>query len=187
MFRRLPVLRHPSFRRLWLSTTGSVLGDRIVLAATALYVTDLTGSPTDLGLVLGAQALPMVLLLLAGGVWADRLPRARLMAVTDVVRGALQALVAVLIFTGAVRIWQLVAIGFLFGAAEAFSRPAAAGLLPQTVAESEVQEANGLISSTGSIANLVGPAIGTALVVGDRKSTRLNSSHIQKSRMPSSA
>ena len=67
---------------------GSAIGDNIVPVATVLYVTDLTGSPTDLGLVLGAQMLPFILLLLVGGVWADRLPRARLMAATDVIRCA---------------------------------------------------------------------------------------------------
>ena len=161
-----PVLGHPSFRRLWLSNTGSALGDRIVLAAMALYVTDLTGSPSDLGLVFGAQALPMVVLLLAGGVWADRLDRARLMAVTDVTRGLLQALVAVLVLTGSARVWHLVVIGLAFGAAEAFSRPAATGLLPQTVEEDQVQEARAVLSSSESLANIIGPAIGTALVVG---------------------
>ncbi len=163
---RVAVLRHPSFRRLWLSVSGSLLGDRIVLVATALYVTDLTGSPTDLGFVLGAQALPMVFLLLVGGVWADRLPRARLMAATDVVRGTLQALVAILVITETAQIWQLAVIGLLFGAAEAFSRPAATGLLPQTVGEDEIQEAQAVIGTTESVARLLGPAIGTALFVG---------------------
>lgn len=166
MFTRPAVLRHPSFRRFWLSQTGSSLGDRIVLAALALYVTDLTGSPTDLGLVLGAQALPMVVLLLVGGVWADRLPRASLMAATDVVRGSLQALVAILIITDSVRVWHLVATGVVFGAAEAFARPAENGLLPQTVDEDEVQEAKALLETSQSVANIAGPAIGTALVVG---------------------
>ena len=132
----------------------------------ALYVTDLTGSPSDLGLVLGAQALPMVVLLLAGGVWADRLDRARLMAASDVVRGLLQVLVAVLVLTGTARVWHLVAVGLLFGAAEAFSRPAATGLLPQTVEDGQVQEARAVLSSSESAANIAGPAIGTALVVG---------------------
>ena len=56
------------------------------------------------------------------------------MVVTDLTRFALHALLCILIFTGEVRIWQVVVIEVLFGAAEAFSRPAASGLLPQTVA-----------------------------------------------------
>ena len=60
------------------------LGDRIVFIALALYVTDI-GSPTDVGLVLAANAIPLVLFVLIGGVWADRLERHRVMVATDVV------------------------------------------------------------------------------------------------------
>ena len=116
------VLGHRDFRFLWLAQSASVIGDHIVLVALALYVVSLTGSATDLGLVLAAQALPLVTLLLFGGVWADRLPRHRVMIATDLVRFALHALLAVLIFSGSVQIWELIVIEMLFGAAEAFFR-----------------------------------------------------------------
>ena len=82
----LRVLRHRDFRYLFLSQSASVLGDAVVIVAIALYVTQTTGSPTDLGLVLGAQALSLVALLLFGGVWADRLPRHRIMIGADAIR-----------------------------------------------------------------------------------------------------
>ena len=50
--------------------------------------------------------MPLVGFLLIGGVWADRLPRHKVMVVTDLVRFALHALLAALIFTGTVEIWQ---------------------------------------------------------------------------------
>src|SRR3954454_19014798 len=89
------VLRHPDFRRLWLANLTSSVGDRLVTVALALFVIDLTGSATDLGLVLAANALPMVAFLLIGGVWADRLPRHRVMVVTDVARCVLHGLLTV--------------------------------------------------------------------------------------------
>src|SRR3954466_3441855 len=104
------VLRHSDFRFLWLAQSASVIGDRIVTVALALFVIDLTGNATDLGLVLAAHALPMVGFLLIGGVWADRLPRHQVMVVTDLARFALHALLAALILTGAVRIWHVVLI-----------------------------------------------------------------------------
>ena len=162
----LRVLRFRDFRYLFLGQTASFIGDQVVVVALALFVTQLTGSPTDLGLVLGAQAVPMVLLLLFGGVWADRLPRHRIMIVTDLTRAGLHALLAVLIFTGEVRVWQLVAIEATFGAAEAFFRPAYTGLVPQTVPEHLIQDANGLTQAVDNVALLLGPAIATALVVG---------------------
>jgi hypothetical protein len=163
---QLRVLRHRDFRYLWLAQSSSVIGDCIVIVALALFVIELTGSATDLGLVLAASSLPLVAFLLLGGVWADRLPRHRVMVVTDLARFALHALLAALIFTGAVRIWQLIAIEALFGTAEAFFRPAANGLLPQTVPEEEIQQANALSSLSNNIGEFAGPALATALVLG---------------------
>ncbi len=160
------VLRHRDFRFLWLAQSASVLGDAIVTVALALYVIDLTGSATDLGFVLAAHAIPLVGFILIGGVWADRLPRHRLMIATDLVRFALHGLLAVLIITGEVEIWQIVAIEVAFGFAEAFFRPAASGLLPQTVPESDIQEANAVTSMFNSFAEFAGPAVAAALVVG---------------------
>ncbi len=162
----LRVLRHPSFRYLFAGQTASVVGDRVVVVALALFITQRTGSPTDLGLVLAAQTLPLVTLLLFGGVWADRLPRHRIMIVTDLTRAALHTAVAILIFSGAIQIWHLVVIEALFGAAQAFFQPAYSGLLPQTVPEELIQDARALTESTANLAFLVGPALATALVLG---------------------
>ena len=119
----------------------AALGDQIVFIALALYVTEI-GSPTDVGLVLAANAIPLVLFVLIGGVWADRLERHRVMVATDVVRAVLHGLLAVLIFLGDVPIWAIVAIEAAFGTAEAFFNPAATGLIPQTVPDGELQQAN---------------------------------------------
>jgi MFS family permease len=160
------VLDRPAFRYLWLAQTASVIGDRLIIVALALFVTDLTGSASDVGLVLGTQTLPFVVFLLIGGVWADRLPRARLMIGTDVVRAALHGLLALLIFADVVEIWHIVGIELLFGTAEAFFRPAYTGLLPRTVPEREIQEAQSLTNMTTNVADLIGPALATVLVLG---------------------
>lgn len=162
----LRVLRHPNFRYLFLGQSASVIGDRVVVVAIALFVTQRTGSATDLGLVLGSQELPLVALLLFGGVWADRLPRHRIMISADVVRATLHGLLAVLILTGEVRIWQLCVIEAVFGAAMAFFQPAYTGLIPQTVPEGLIQEARALTQSMENIAFLIGPALATGLVLG---------------------
>ncbi len=160
------VLRHRDFRYLWLAQSTSVLGDRIVTIALALFVIDLTGSATDLGLVLAAGALPLIGFLLLGGVWADRLPRHRVMITSDLVRFVLHGLLAGLIVAGSVRIWEIVVVEALFGTAEAFFRPAASGLLPQTVPEPEIQQAKAMTGLFDNTAEFLGPALGTALVLG---------------------
>ena len=143
----LRVLRYENFRYLFYGQAATAVGDQVVVVALALFITQRTGSPTDLGLVLGAQSLTLVALILFGGVWGDRLPRHRIMIVTDAIRCALHLVVAVLIFSGSVRIWHLVLIEALFGAARAFFQPAYTGLLPQTVPEELIQDARALTES----------------------------------------
>jgi MFS family permease len=159
------VFTHREFRLLLCGQATSTLGDRIVFVALALYVTGI-GSPSDVGIVLAAHALPLVAFLLIGGVWADRLPRHRVMIATDLTRFALHALLAALIFTGAVEIWMIAVIEALFGTAEAFFRPAYTGLVPQTVPEEEIQPAKATFSTVEMVAEFAGPALATVLVLG---------------------
>lgn len=162
----LTALRARDFRLLWLSQTASTLGDGLVLVAVGLFVTRMTGDPSDVGLVLAAYSVPLVLLVLFGGVVADRLPRQTLMVASDVVRGVLHGVLALLILTGAVRVWHMVVIGALFGTAEAFFRPAYTGLVPQTVPEQDIQGAQALTGVSRELAQIVSPALATALVLG---------------------
>jgi MFS family permease len=162
----LRVLRQPDFRYLFLGQSASVIGDRVVVVAIALYVTQTTGSATDLGVILGCQAAPLIALLLLGGVWADRLPRHRIMVVTDLVRAALHTTLAILIFAGGASVLELALIEAAFGAAQAFFQPAYTGLIPQTVPDPLIQEARALTESMGNLAFMVGPAIATGLVLG---------------------
>jgi MFS family permease len=161
----LRVLRHPDFRFLFLGQSASAVGDQVVIVALALYITAQTGSATDLGLVLAAQSLTLVTLLAFGGVWADRLPRQRLMLAADAVRAVLHLALAALILAGGATVAEMVVIEALFGAARAFFNPAYTGLMPQTVPEELVQDARALSSVTQNLAILVGPALGTILVL----------------------
>src|SRR5450759_2827474 len=130
---RLGLLRIRDFRNVFLAQSISVFGDGITPVALTFAVLGLTGSATDLGLVLAAQSLPLAALALVGGVWADRLPRAVLMVASDLIRATVQAITAVLLLTGTAHIWQLAVLAALHGAAEAFFRPPAGAIIPQIV------------------------------------------------------
>jgi len=142
-----------------------VIGDGLVLVAIGLYVTRLTGDPSDVGFVLTAYALPIVLFVLFGGVIADRFPRQSVMIASDLVRAGLHGTLAVLIATGSVQIWHMVVIGLLFGTAESFFRPAYTGLVPQTVPEADIQGAQALGGVSRELASFASPALATALVL----------------------
>jgi predicted MFS family arabinose efflux permease len=153
-------LRERRFRLLWLGQATSTLGDGLVPVALAFAVIQtLDGSPTDLGIVLAAQTLPLVVFVLAGGVWADRLPRQMVMLVSDVIRCVVQATIAVLLLSGRAELWELVVLAAIYGTAQAFFQPAATGLVPATISPERLQQANALLGLSRSLAFVVGPAI----------------------------
>jgi MFS family permease len=153
-------LRERRFRLLWLGQATSTLGDGLVPVALAFAVIQtLDGSPTDLGIVLAAQTLPLVVFVLAGGVWADRLPRQMVMLVSDVIRCVVQATIAVLLLSGRAELWELIVLVAIYGTAQAFFQPAATGLVPATISPERLQQANALLGLSRSLAFVVGPAV----------------------------
>src|SRR5215471_7025915 len=86
--RRIPLgaLQEREFRLFFTGQFASLLGDAVTLFALAWAVLDLTGSARDLGFVIAAKTAPLVIFLLVGGVFADRLPRRGVMITADVTR-----------------------------------------------------------------------------------------------------
>lgn len=157
-------LGEPRFRLLWFGQTVSAFGDRLVPVALVFGVLEATGSATDVGLVLGAGLVPRVVFVLAGGVWADRLPRQLVMLGADVVRGGAQGVLAVLLLSGTARLWPLALLSAVYGAANAFFRPASTAVVPHTVSVDRLQQANALMGLSRSGVGIVGPAIAGVLV-----------------------
>ena len=141
-----------------------MLGDNVVPVALAFAVLDLTHSASDLGLVLAARTIPLVVFILVGGVWADRLPRQRLMVTSDIVHFTSQALMAALLVTGSASVLQLIVLQAVHGTATAFYRPASSGLIPQTVSRARLQQANALLFVALSLGTILGPVIAGVLV-----------------------
>lgn len=152
------------FRYQFLANASSTIGDNLVPVALAFAILGVTGSATDLGLVLAARTVALVVFLLAGGVWADRIPRQRLMMLSDLGRAVTQGALGALLISGHVELWHFFALETANGAATAFFRPAEVGLTPKTVSPARLQQANALLSLTHSSAGIVGPAIAGVLV-----------------------
>ncbi|MFE1322804.1 MFS transporter [Kitasatospora phosalacinea] len=152
------------FARLFVGQSLSILGDRVSFVALPFAVLSIGGSAADVGLVTAAGLLPLLVFTLAGGVWADRLPRQRIMLASDLVRCAVQAAVAVLLFTGEARVGVLASLMALFGVADAFFLPASTGLLPLLVPADRLREANALRGFVQSSSLVVGPALAGLLV-----------------------
>jgi MFS family permease len=164
---RLEVLREPGYRRLFLGRTTSLIGDGIAPVALAFAILDLTGSATDLGIVIALHSLVLIALILVGGVVADRISPRRAMLGADLVRTVSMGLIAVLLLTGTAEIWQLALLYAVDGAATAFFNPASNAIVPQLVPGSRLQEANALLNFSRWGGKVAGPALaGVLLALG---------------------
>jgi MFS family permease len=160
----LSALKEPSFRWQFAAQSTSALGDHVAPVALAFAVLEVSDSASALGVVLLARQLPLALVVLGAGVWADRLPRHRIMLSADAIRFATQATLGALVIAGAAEIWQFVVLQAANGAATAFFQPAATGLTPLTVSRERLQQANALMSLSLSGAVIAGPILAGAMV-----------------------
>lgn len=158
-------LRNRNFAWYFASRFVNTLGNMMASIALAFAVLDLTDSPSALGQVLAAHTIPMIALLLYGGVIADRFPRTLVLQVSNVASAASQGAIAVLVLSGHAEMWMLVVLSVVHGAVSGVSFPAMASVLPQLVARGELQPANALVSLTRNGMMVLGPTIGALLVV----------------------
>jgi MFS family permease len=157
-------LAERQFRLLFLGRTISLFGTAFAPIALAFAVVTLTGSPSDLGLVLAAYMIAHLVFLLAGGVWADRLPRHLVMVTSDLLSGASQLGAAALLLTGVAETWHIVVLAAIRGGASAFFVPASTGLVPQIVSAARLQQANALLSLSRNSTRIAGVALAGILV-----------------------
>jgi MFS family permease len=157
-------LRHEPYRWLALGRFANFLGNAVAPIALAFAVLDLTGSVASLGLVVGARSLANVLLLLFGGVIADRLPRPLVLQGSSYAAAITQGLVAASVIGGFASVPLLVVLSVLNGAVAALSMPASMALTPQTVPAAELRQANALLRMLVNAALVGGAAVGGLLV-----------------------
>lgn len=157
------MLRLREFRLVFGAAVVSLLGDGMSPLALTFAVLALTGSATDLGLVLAARTVGLVGSLLVGGVVADRVSRRAVMVGADLMRLVMQGSIGALLVTGHATVVELAVSQGLVGAATGFFNPASSGLLP-AVAGDFLQQANSLRGIASAVGNVAGPAIGGLLV-----------------------
>jgi hypothetical protein len=166
--RRRPwtVFRSASFRKLWAATTLSWFGDFFSYVAMAWLVLQLTGSSLALGSVLVVQALPRAVLMVVGGALTDRFSARLTMLGSMGLRALFVGPLAILVLTGRVQMWEVYTIAAVFGIVDAFFWPARSAILPQVVADRELEPGNSLLNVTSMAAAVVGPVIGGVVVAG---------------------
>jgi predicted MFS family arabinose efflux permease len=171
----IAVLRRRNFAFLWFGGLVSLLGDSMMGIALPFHVYQLTESALATGVVRMADALPSVLLGSVAGVFVDRWDRRRTMIVTNLL------LALVILPLLAVRspewLWVVYVVALASSTVAQFLGPAESALLPKLVGEEHLAPANSLNALNNSLSNLVGPAVGGALLglLGFRAVVLLNS------------
>jgi MFS family permease len=158
------VLRVRNFRLMWMGQGISVLGDQFYLIALPWLILQLTGDALAVGAVLALVAFPRALFMLVGGAIIDRFSPRKVMLVSDALRLVLVTLLTLLILSGKIEMWMLYGFALLFGLAAAFFYPAQPALIPQLLAEDELQTGNVLNMGTAQLATFVGPVIAGGVI-----------------------
>ncbi|MGH3152620.1 MAG: MFS transporter [Streptosporangiaceae bacterium] len=162
---RLGVLGERNFRLFFTGYITSLVGSAMVPVALTFAVLDQGDGTAAVGYVLGAETVPLVaLLLLLGGVVADRVPRRVSMLGADLARFASEALLAVLLLTGSAPLWVVLVLAAVLGIGQAFFNPAMTGLMPELVSAERLQPANALRGVAGSVGQVLGPGLAGIIV-----------------------
>ncbi len=156
-------LRERNFRLFFIGQSTSLIGSGMAPVAIAFAVLR-HGTTSDLGFVSAAGLVPLVVLLLVGGVIADRFPRRLVMLSSDLLRTLAEIGLGVWIFLASPPLWGFMALAAAVGVGSAFFNPALTGLVPQAVSEGKLLQANALNGLSASVANIIGPAIAGVII-----------------------
>lgn len=127
--------------------------------AQGYLVFELTKSPAYLGYVGFAAGIPVWLFTLYGGVIADRMPRRKLLIITQTAMMILAIILAILTFTNLIQPWQIIVLAFMLGIANAFDAPARQAFVTELVDREDLTNAIALNSTMFNAATVLGPAI----------------------------
>ncbi|WP_432104001.1 MFS transporter [Streptomyces sp. bgisy091] len=156
----------------WLAAyTASLVGDGVYFVALG-WAAQRSGDPTEVGLVMAAGALPRALLMLAGGVVADRFDPRRVILGSDAARCLLILTVAAGVALTSPTLWILVALALVFGVVDAMFVPAVGALPPRITTPDQLARIAGMRSLAMRVSQIAGPPLGgTAMGLGGPAAT----------------
>lgn len=159
-------LRIPNYRLYFAGSVVSNVGTWMQRVAQDWLVLHLPGnSGTELGITTGLQFLPVLLLSPYAGVVADRVPKRRLLQVTQATMALASLLLGLVAVLGMAQTWMVYVIAFVFGIGAAFDAPARQSFVSEMVGPDDLTNAVGLNSAAFNAARVLGPAL-AGLMIG---------------------
>jgi MFS family permease len=153
-----------NFRLLWIGESISLLGDQFYMIALPWLVLQITGSALALGTVMALAAIPRALFMLIGGALVDRFSPRSVMMASNAARLVLVALLSALVLTNNIRIEMLYGFAVAFGLADAFYFPGQSAIVPQLLAEDQLQAGNTFVQGTAQLSLFLGPVLAGGLI-----------------------
>ncbi len=142
----------------------SMVGSSALPIAFTFAILKSGGDALQVGVVLGLADLPFVLLLLVGGVIADRHERRFIALFSDIVRATVALVSASMILLHLNTVVNLSVLAVVWGSARAFFVPTVTGLIPEITPVDQLHRINSLVGASVSLGTLIGPAIGGLVV-----------------------
>jgi predicted MFS family arabinose efflux permease len=160
----LRAFHHADFRRFFAAQLVAQIGSWMQTVAQSWLVLQLTASPLKLGLIGTLQFGPILLFSILSGALADRLPKRRLLVVTQGVLGCQALALAALVASGHVRYWHVAVLATGVGLANVLDAPARQSFVAEMVGRADLSSAISLNSASFNAARIVGPSIGGLLI-----------------------
>ncbi len=156
-------LKYPNYRLWFFGQLVSLIGTWTQATAQGYLIYQLTKSPAYLGYVSFAAGLPSWIFTLYAGAIADRVPRRKLMVITQISMLVWAFILAILTFSHVIQWWHILILAFLMGISNAFDAPARQAFVLEMVAREDMTNAIALNSTMFNSAVVLGPAIGGLL------------------------
>jgi len=158
--------KHRNYRLYFLGQSISQIGTWLQTAAQSWLVLELTGSPAAVGVLSFCFYAPYAVIGLLGGALADRVPRHRLMMITQSAMAVCALALALVVVLHVDKVWVIDLIAVVRGVVLVFNNPSQQALMVQLVGRSELPNAIALNSSLMNATRIIGPAIAGALMAG---------------------
>jgi MFS family permease len=156
---------NPRFALLWLGQTLSRLGNYVYAAGIGVLAYQVSGSGAGVALTVGAFSVVQLVFVLLGGVVADRASRRLVLGSTDFLAFLLLAGLGAWTIAGRPPLWTLVSASGLLGILAGVHLPAYRAVVPEVVHEREIPAASALSALVNPTTIVVGPALGSALML----------------------
>ncbi|MDR0639360.1 MAG: MFS transporter [Spirochaetaceae bacterium] len=140
----------------------TLFGSALLRFVLSLYVLDITGRADVFAALYALSAIP-ILLTPVGGAIADRVNRCKMMVAIDFTNGLIVLGFILLTANGKPSVFAIGAVMVLLGITSAMESPTVQACVPQTVPEEKLEQANGIIQGTGSLAQIIAPVLGGIL------------------------